>query len=261
MSNNNWVQHCKEFSQNHNMSYRDCLSCYECKTSYKNKKLKTGGDMKNKELKDLMDATYDNNKTEINITPWEKDIDLTTFNTKVFYNPETQQAVVSHKGTEGLNDWGNNLTYAIGGVKSYKKTTRYLEAKQIQTIAEEKYGAKNITTIGHSQGGVLAELVGKNTPIITYNKMTSLGVENKIKQNQLDIRTKGDIPSSLNPFQKIKNKNKIVLDYNDWNPRKNHSTEGLLKFAEEQNKTGGSIKAKKINKTNKVKVKPVMSKF
>ena len=73
---------------------------------------------------------------------------------------------------------------------SYKKTTRYLEAKQIQTIAEEKYGAKNITTIGHSQGGVLAELVGKNTPIITYNKMTSYGVENKIKQNQLDIRTK-----------------------------------------------------------------------
>ena len=78
------------------------------------------GALKNKAFK-LLYTTYDNNGTPIDISPWKKDTDLSTFKTKVVYHPETGEAVVSHKGTEGFHDW----TYA----------------KQIQNIAEEKYGA------------------------------------------------------------------------------------------------------------------------
>ena len=52
-------------------------------------------------------------------------------------------------------------------------TPRYKEALQVQQQAEKKYGAKNISTIGHSQGGYQAQLLGANTQeIITLNKAT-----------------------------------------------------------------------------------------
>ena len=54
-------------------------------------------------------------------------------------------------------------------------TPRYKEAQQVQQQAETKYRAKNISTIGHSQGGYQAQLLGANTQeIITLNKATRL---------------------------------------------------------------------------------------
>jgi pimeloyl-ACP methyl ester carboxylesterase len=41
-----------------------------------------------------------------------------------------------------------------------KLTGRYREAKHIHDTAERIYGAKNITTIGHSQGAYQAQWLG-----------------------------------------------------------------------------------------------------
>jgi putative lipase involved disintegration of autophagic bodies len=52
-------------------------------------------------------------------------------------------------------------------------TQRYKEALQVQQQAKKKYRAKNITTIGHSQGGYQAQILGANSKeIITLNKAT-----------------------------------------------------------------------------------------
>jgi len=150
-----------------------------------------GGALSAKDLKDLLGASYDPKKDKVN--DFEMDREISSKTSKVYYNPTTGQAVVAHMGTQGLLDWGNNAVYALGGKKAYKKTHRYKEAKRVQHRAEAKYGASNVSTIGHSQGGLQAEMLGKNSKeTITLNKATR-PFANKRSGNQYDIRTSGDI--------------------------------------------------------------------
>lgn len=119
------------------------------------------------------------------------DEDISTDTSKVYVNPKTKKTVVAHKGTEGISDWYNNAVYTLGGIGQYKKTDRYKEAKSVQDKARDKYGNKNITTIGHSQGGLQADLLGRDSyETITYNKPRL----RKIKglRNNYDIRTSYD---------------------------------------------------------------------
>lgn len=85
----------------------------------------------------------------------------------VYFNPETQKAVVVHRGTKGATDWANNLAYMTG---YYKWTGRYKSGENTQKKAEKKYGAKNVTTIGHSQGAIIARNVAsKSNQVINVN--------------------------------------------------------------------------------------------
>jgi len=59
----------------------------------------------------------------------------------------------------GVLDWSNNAMYGLVGDVGYKLTPRYKEALKVQQNAEKKYGAKNITTIGHSQGGLQVQII------------------------------------------------------------------------------------------------------
>jgi len=157
-----------------------------------------GGKLSSKSLKDLLTASY-SGQHDVNGFVLDKSISSGT--SKVYTNPTTGQTVVAHRGTKGLLDWGNNLIYGFYGKTAYKMTPRFKEAERVQKQAQEKYGAKNISTIGSSQGGLQAELLGKDThEIITHNKATR-PFENKSGENQFDIRAKSDIVSTLNPFQ------------------------------------------------------------
>ena len=119
-----------------------------------------GGALPANELMGLLNASYD--KDIKNVGGWVQDEELSTGKTKVYYDPETGKSVVAHRGTTGtFSDWSNNAMYAMGGETLYKTTDRYKQAKQVQKQAEQKYGRDNITTIGHSQGGLQAELLGK----------------------------------------------------------------------------------------------------
>jgi len=184
----------------------------------------TGGKLSVNHLKGLLNASYDSSIN--NVDDFVKDNDLSGDTTKVFHNSKTGQTVVAHKGTDSATDWSNNGVYAIGGESAYKMTPRYKEAEKIQRQAEAKYGAKNISTIGHSQSGLQAELLGKDTKeIITLNKATRpLG--NTVKSNQTDIRTTGDVVSGNNPFQK-KNGKEIVIQSKTSNPLEEHKIDVL----------------------------------
>jgi hypothetical protein len=183
-----------------------------------------GGALSASDLKGLLGASYDPKIDKVGDFHLDKSISSKT--SKVYFNKNTGQAVVAHMGTQGILDWGNNAIYALGGDKAYKMTSRYKEAEKVQKKAESKYGAKNVSTIGHSQGGKQAELLGKNSKeIITLNKATR-PFENTKHENQHDIRTTGDLVSALNPFQK-KNDKEIEIKSKTYNPLTEHSTDIL----------------------------------
>ena len=198
---------------------------------------KKGGSLEVGTLKNLLNASYD--KKTKRSDGFEKDQDLSTRTSKVYYNPETNQTVVAHKGTTGFTDWFNNLAYAVGGEKLYKTTDRYKQAKQVQKSAHKKYGRDNITTIGHSQGGLQAELLGKKgKEIITLNKATR-PFGNTKSENQYDIRTEGDLVSNFNPFQS-KSKQDTTIKSEQFNPLAEHGIDTLDRLNSTQ-KIGGMI--------------------
>lgn len=190
-----------------------------------------GGALSAKELKGLLGASYDPKIDKVG--DFVLDSKLSTKTSKVYHNPNSGQTVVAHKGTEGILDWGNNAVYALGGKTAYKLTPRYKEAEKIQKKAESKYGAKNVSTIGHSQGGLQAELLGgKSKEIITLNKATRPFESNKNK-NQTDVRSGRDVVSALNPFEKKSSKN-VEIQGETYNPLAEHSGDVLDRLDENQ---------------------------
>lgn len=182
-----------------------------------------GGKLNTTDLKDLLNASYDNNIENVN--DFVKDNSLSTKTSKVYVNKKTGQIVVAHRGTSGFTDWFNNAIYGVTGSSGYKMTPRYKEAELVQKKAHEKYGHKNLTTIGHSQGGLQAELLGgKGKEIITLNKAT-IPFETTKQKNQYDIKSSGDIVSSLNPFSK--NKFEKIIKAKTINPLTEHSIDIL----------------------------------
>jgi hypothetical protein len=185
-----------------------------------------GGKLKVKELHGLLHSSYDP-KDEVEGFILDKSLSSKT--SKVYYNPENHQSVVAHRGTEGFSDWFNNAVYAYGGKNYYQYTPRYREAKSVQEKAQRKYGADNITTIGHSQGGLQAEMLGTTgKEIITLNKATR-PFSNTKSSKQFDVRADIDIVSSLNPIQS-KNGNEIIIPAKNIGRLDAHSIDILQKL-------------------------------
>jgi len=183
-----------------------------------------GGALPANELKGLLEGSYD--KDIKNIGGWIQDEELSTNKSKVYTDPETGQTVVAHRGTTGtISDWSNNAAYALGGETLYKTTDRYKQAKGVQKAAEKKYGRDNLITIGHSQGGLQAELLGKKgDEVITLNKATR-PFSNTPSKNQTDIRTTTDLVSAMNPFSSAPNT--IYTTLKGYNPLRAHAPSSL----------------------------------
>ena len=89
----------------------------------------------------------------------------------------------------------NNVAYVLG---QYEKSNRCKTWKEIQEKAEAKYGANNISTVGHSQGKVLASKLGKNNKeIINLNGADMGKTLFNQGQNEYNIRSKNDLVSKL----------------------------------------------------------------
>lgn len=148
--------------------------------------------MKARTIKSLINASYEKEPPDKIKNGWRLDKDLTTATAKTYYNKNNNNAVVVHRGTQGASDWLNNVAYLTG---NYKRTDRFKQAEQLQNKAEDKYGKSNITTIGHSQGSVLARELGNDTKQI-INVNPAYKFEKPLK-NEYNIRSSGDIVSSL----------------------------------------------------------------
>lgn len=177
-------------------------------------------------IKGLLDGSYG----EATPPGWRKDGKLSTNQQKVYVHEETGKVVVSHRGTVGTaQDWFNNAVYGAFGDKGYELTGRYKKAKKTQKKAEKKYGAENISTIGHSQGGLLAQKVGGDSAeIITLNKATRPQdfFKRKRGEKQTDIRTEGDVVSMFkNPYET--QGEQVTIKTDKFNPLAEHATDVL----------------------------------
>lgn len=211
-----------------------------------------GGKLPASEIKEFVNQSYEVEPSET-IGDFILDKDLSTDKAKVYYNPITQEAVVAHRGTQGASDWGNNVAYVLG---SYKLTSRYKEGKSIQDKAEKKYGKKNISTLGHSQGSILArELGGDTKEIINVNPAYSF---EKPKKNEYNIRSENDVVSSafapvakareiLFPEYAKKHDIKIASD-STFDVLGNHSADVLDKLGDKEIGQGAGRKKKKSKK-------------
>ena len=178
-----------------------------------------GSGLKANTLKSMIKSTYDRSEVE----GWQKIMD--TPEVTGFKHP-SGQVVVALRGTEGtLVDWQNNAVYGVGGELAYKMTPRYKRAKERVAELERKYNPEDITLIGHSQGGLLAEIVpSKAREIISLNKATRPQdfLFRRRKSNQYDIRSRFD-PVSFFPLQK----SNYTIDGVGMNPLKAHSPDIL----------------------------------
>lgn len=177
--------------------------------------------MKVQTVKKIIKGSYSNGKIPIN--GYEVNNKLSGKRAQVYYNPATKEAIVSHRGTASLKDWATNTGMLFG----YEGGRRFQHAKKIQKRAEKLYGAENVTTVGHSLGGRIAEKVGGNTKkVITYNKAaTPRSILNPTKRNQTDIRTTQDVVSYLSKFQK--KQGPTISIKTNVNPLAAHSTKPL----------------------------------
>jgi hypothetical protein len=152
----------------------------------------SGGSLSINHIKKMLKASYKNNSDRMqSFDDFILDPELRGQYGVVYFNPLTGQAVVVHRGTKEAMDWTNNLMYAVG---KYKWTNRYQSGLRMQRLAEKKYGVNNISTLGHSQGAVLARELGQNTKeIITLNPAYK---GEKPLKNEYNIRSSGDVVSS-----------------------------------------------------------------
>ncbi len=187
-----------------------------------------GGKMKANAIADFIDASY-SKKPPKELDGFLLDSKLSTDYAKVYYQPSTGEARVVHRGTEGLADWGNNLAYLAG---AYNYTDRYKQGKKVQDAAEKKYGKKNISTLGHSQGAVLARKLGSDTKeVINVNPAFKGEIP---KKNEYNIRSDADVVSGLYaPVAKIRSiltpgtskKHDITIAHESKNPLSEHSAD------------------------------------
>ena len=186
-----------------------------------------GGSLQVHEIKDFIKASYaDFPPSEIN--GWRLDTELSRPYAKVY--TKDGRATITHMGTKGVTDWENNLIYGLSGESSYKKTNRFKQALTLQNQVEKKYGSQNVSTLGHSQSGLISQLVGKNSKeVITLNPMTSLQrgtMTATTDPNIFNIRSSADVVSAFN-IGKTQNKNNIVIPVKSWNLYKEHKSDVL----------------------------------
>lgn len=179
----------------------------------------------------LLENSYASPQTQLKeINGYKRDDKLSGQRFQVYYNPIKNHTYVIHRGTTGtISDWKNNLAYAIN---LYEHTPRYKFALEQQKKAEDKYGSKNITTIGHSQGALLASKVGVGSnKIISYQKPVNIkDLTRSPPKNEIDIRTSNDLVSFLNPLQlKTKGSQLYTIDSKTLNPITEHEITNLKK--------------------------------
>jgi hypothetical protein len=162
------------------------------------------------------------------------DSELTTREAAVYHNPKTGETTLSHRGTQGISDWGNNLALGVG---LYKSTGRYQRGKDTQKAVNAKYGKENVITTSHSQSGALAHELNKEGLV---NK--SIEVNPARLPNQTVMQNEQIIKSSLDPvsFFVPKNKNVKVIPARTYNPLSEHSAK-IIRGADAAQIFGGAF--------------------
>jgi len=222
-----------------------------------------GGKLSSKYIKDFLSNSYEQAKDAPDtIGDFVKDKSLSGQRVQVYHNPKSGQAVVVHRGSSGIHDWGNNLKYALGF--NMKNTKRFQFAAKVQKEAESKYGAKNVSTLGHSLGGKIASDVGADSgEVITLNKPVAgrdlFAKDKGKKENETNVRTEGDVVSALDTGSDF------TIPSKSLNPIAEHTTDVLDRTGDKEfgksdvgKNVGGIFTRQRIERLTKRKLKDII---
>jgi len=202
-----------------------------------------GGKISTPDLKGLLHQSY-NSKTPKDYKDYQVDKSLSGQRVQVYVKKGTNEVFVVHRGSQGIHDWGNDLK-ALAGY-DISKSDRFKHAEKIQKQAEKKYGAKNVSTLGHSLAGKISSQVGKNSKeIINLNKfIPPQDILKKPSDKEYNIRSSIDPASVLLPLEK--GKNTFTIPSQTFNPVAEHSTNILDRLPEDTMIGRGHLKKMKV---------------
>lgn len=178
------------------------------------------GGLSSKEMSKFVKGSYAKKKDAKPVGNYQVDRELSTGKNKVYFDPDTNKAVVALSGTHGnMTDWMNNAHILFG---DFKKTKRYKDAEKIQRKANAKYDMQNVTTVSHSKSGETARILAKKglTSASVSLNPAILGKQHKGVQV---VRSGSDIVSALTPKQK----GDVTIKAKTINPLIEHGTSVL----------------------------------
>jgi len=181
---------------------------------YKNLIDTKGGKLQVKLIKNLIDNSYQHNKTQIgrfHIQP------MSSREVQVWADYFSRHVIIVFTGTYSSLDWLNNYEMAKG---NYQNTSRFKRARSIFEQAVSQFEGFKITLVGHSQAGMIIHLLDdpRVHEAIGYNP--AYFPTTKQKDNEYIVKTKGD-PVSI--FVRPNERNTIFSTKSS-NPLYNHST-------------------------------------
>lgn len=181
--------------------------------------------MSSEDVSKLLKETYRKGKgANEDVGDYKIDKELSTGRAKVYHNEKTGKVVVAHRGSTNLQDWKENLNYALG---IERKGKAYKKSKKVQDAAEKKYGTANLETIGHSKGALHAERLGQKGLVQTLNKPVNIRDTGRVVgKNQIDYKSSRDPVSILRGLQN-KGEKARVIKAKTWNPLTEHGLDVL----------------------------------
>ena len=205
------------------------------------------------ELTNLINASYSNEL--INVDKFKIDSSISNERVKVYTVDESDDVIVTHRGSADTQDWVDNALY--GGFNTLKMSKSYKLHLKKHKQAVTKYGSENIIVMGHSRGGLYAQqfyddkrakqLVTYNKPVNTMEIAANIFKKNKNDKNQTKIRTSSDFVSVGEKLIK-KNDTDIIIPSASYNPLKEHAPDRLNKIGDD-NLVGTGVFKQKINYT------------
>lgn len=207
----------------------------------------TGGKMPVKDIKKIIEASYD--KKEYDINNYDIDEDLSDERVKVYKNKDNGEIIISHRGSQNTKDWLDNAKFLFKGDVKNSSTYKYHKKKQQEAI--NKYGRdQKITTIGHSRAGLYTDQLlreGLTDEGIAVNRPLHIrDVIKKKPKNLYDVRSKNDPVSFLYGLKRDKT-NDIVIPSTTNNILNEHSY-NILDRIPEDTQIGGKKRNKKYGK-------------
>lgn len=179
--------------------------------------------LSSKELSKFVKGSYAKKKDVKPVGNYQVDKELSTGKNKVYFDPDTNKAVVALSGTHGnTTDWMNNAHILSG---DFKKTKRYKDAEKVQRKANAKYD--NVTTVSHSKSGETARILAKKG--LTDTSISLNPAILRQHEGVQVVKSGLDVVSALTPKQK----GDVTIKAKTINPLIEHGTSILSRNPQE----------------------------
>lgn len=184
------------------------------------------------ELKQLLNASYDNKKYDIERFIIDKE--LSSGRVKAYTLNDSDDVIVVHRGSNDFKDWADNRTWLRLNLIEKSQTYKIHLERHMKIV--NKYGADKITVMGHSRGGLYASLLYKkklakqvinyNKPVNLYDISKNLIYNQPQDENSTIIRTSRDLASIGQKLLKP-NDTDITIQSQTINPLNEHGIDRL----------------------------------